>query len=267
MMPSTIVVPVDGSPLSERALCVGRPLARDLDARLTIMCKPWFGEAGSADAYVGALVRQHSTGAPPEEAVCVDGLGAADAIRKVVEEREPALVCMTTHGRGRIRWAVTGSVAEDVIHEATSPLVLVGPWGWDGWPDTNRRIVVCADGARTDRPSVALACEWARSLDLELEIVSVFHPLDAEAGNAERIFGPLVEIANGEGVDVPTCEVLRSSFATGAISDWAEDRNAKLLVMAAHHHSAIARLTLGSTTMATVHLAPCPVLVVPPTTP
>jgi nucleotide-binding universal stress UspA family protein len=264
MMPSTVVVPVDGSKLSERALCVARPLARELGAQLTIMCKPWFGEAGAADDYVAGLVRDHATGSPPEEAVCVDGLGAADAIRKVVDEREPALVCMTTHGRGRLRWAVAGSVAEDVVHEATAPLLLVGPWAADGWPGPARRIVVGADGAATDRQSTEQACAWARSLDMELEIVSVFHPLDADVAYAERIFGPLVEIAAAHDVPVRTCEVLRGAFVAGTLADFAEDRDAALLVMAAHHHSAIARLTLGSTTMATVHLAPCPVLVIPP---
>jgi nucleotide-binding universal stress UspA family protein len=265
MMPTSVVVPVDGSRLAERALCVGRPLAREIGARLTIVCRPWMGEAGTADAYLESLVRDHATGTPSEEAVRVDGLGAADAIRKVVEEREPALVCMTTHGRGRIRWATAGSVAEDVIHEATAPLLLLGPWAQEEWPASARRVVVCVDGAATDRRSIEHACEWAAALGSELELASAFHPLDVEVADADRIFGPLVEIANGHGADVRTCEVLRSSFVAGALADWAEDREATFLVMAAHHHSAIARLTLGSTTMGTVHLAPCPVLVVPPT--
>jgi nucleotide-binding universal stress UspA family protein len=264
MIPSTVVVPVDGSTLSERALCVARPLARELHAGLTIMCKPWFGGADQADVYVESLVREHSTDAPPEEALVVDGLGAADAIRKVVDEREPAVLCMTTHGRGRLRWAIAGSVAEDVIHEATAPVLLLGPWAGDDWPAPARRIVVCADGAAADRRSMDDACTWARVLDMGVEIVSVFHPLDVEVAHAERVFAPLVEIANDHGVEINTCEVLRSSFVAGALADRAEDGGAAMLVMAAHHHSAIARLTLGSTTMATVHLAPCPVLVIPP---
>jgi nucleotide-binding universal stress UspA family protein len=264
MMPSTVVVPVDGSTLSERALCVARPLARRLGAQLTIMCKPWFGGAETAESYVESLVREHPTGEPREEALVVDGLGAADAIRKVAEERAPAVLCMTTHGRGRLRWATAGSVAEDVIHESTAPLILVGPWGGDDWPESARRVVVCVDGASSDRPLIEHACAWARALDLEVEMVSVFHPLDAEVAHAERIFGPLVGIAKGCGIEVDTCEVLRSSFVAGALADFAEDDGVSLLVMAAHHHSSIARLTLGSTTMATVHLAPCPVLVVPP---
>ena len=108
------------------------------------------------------------------------------------------------------------------------------------------------------------ACHWAQALGLELHLAGVFHPLDVEVAHADRIFGPLVTIAKGYGIQVPTCEVLRSSFVAGALADFAEDDGASMLVMAAHHHSSIARMTLGSTTMATVHLAPCPVLVVPP---
>jgi nucleotide-binding universal stress UspA family protein len=264
-MPPTVVVPVDGSERAERALSVARPLARELGASLTIVCKPWYGEAGTAGQYLDALVRERPPGAPAEEVVSVDGLGAADAIRKVVEEREPALVCMTTHGRGRVRWATAGSVAEDVIHEATAPLLLLGPRAREEWPGPARRIVVCADGAATDLRSTEHACEWARALGLEVEIVSVFHPLDVEVAHSQRIFGPLEVVAKEHEVEVRTCEVLRSPFVAGALADWAEDDGATMLVMAAHHHSSLARLVLGSTTMATVHLAPCPVLVVPPT--
>jgi nucleotide-binding universal stress UspA family protein len=264
MMPTSVVVPVDGSRLSERALCVGRPLARELGARLTIMCKPWFGEVGTADEYLESLVREHATGRPPEEAVRIDGLGAADAIRKAVAEREPALICMTTHGRGRVRWATAGSVAEDVIRGAAAPLVLLGPWAEEEWSTDARRIVVCVDGASTDRRSIEHACEWSTALNLQLQLVKVFHPLDVEVAHANQFFAPLVEVANACGVEVDACEVLRSSFVAGALADWAEDHDATALVMAAHHHSVLARLTLGSTTMATVHLAPCPVLVVPP---
>ncbi len=94
--------------------------------------------------------------------------------------------------------------------------------------------------------------------------MSVFHPLDVEVAHADRLFEPIVEIAHRKGVEVHAREVLRSSFVSGTIADWAEDDEAALLVMAAHHHATAARLALGSTTMATVRLAPCPVLVVSP---
>lgn len=267
MMPTTVIVPLDGSPRAERALAIARPLAHELGVPLAVMAKPWFGSDGATESYLDAIVAwaDRPAESAPEDAVVVEAMGAADAIRKLAQERAPALVCMTTHGRGRLRWATSGSVAEDFIHDATEPLVLVGPHCRDHWPGPARRIVVCVDGDESDRRSVEHACEWARRLGLELQLLSVFHPLDVESERPELVFGPLEEIAGREGVEVTTRQVFRSSFVAGALADSAEDEDATLLVMAARHHSTLARVALGSTTMATVHLAPCPVLVIPPT--
>jgi nucleotide-binding universal stress UspA family protein len=264
MKPSSVVVPLDGSMTAERALTIARPLARDLGAELVVMTRSPAYDGADAVAYLEGAVRWHASEAPLERTALVEGLEPADAIRKVAEEHEPAIVCMTTHGRGRLRWATVGSVAEGVIRSATEPILLVGPRVRDHWLQRPGRIVVCVDGAATDRRSVEHACDWAEALDLELQLVHVFHPLDIEVANSERLFGPLAAIAQARNLKVGTAEVLRSSFVPGAIVDWAEDVDATLLVMAAHHHSSLARFVLGSTTMAIVHLAPCPVLVVPP---
>jgi nucleotide-binding universal stress UspA family protein len=265
MMPSSVVVPLDGSMSAERALAIARPLARDLDAQLVLVTRVPTFDGADAAAYLEGVVRWHAAEALTEATVLVEGLGTADAILKVAQEREPSIVCMTTHGGGRLRWAVVGSVTESVIRDATEPILVVGPRVRDHWQSRSGRVLVCVDGAATDRRSVRHACEWAKALDLEVQLVKVFHPLDVEVAHADRLFGPLVETARGSGIEVPICEVLRSSFVAGALADWAEEQEATMLVMAAHHHASIARLTLGSTSMATVHLAPCPVLVVPPT--
>jgi nucleotide-binding universal stress UspA family protein len=270
MMPTTVVVPLDGSPRAERALGVARPLARELGAGVVVMAKPWYGEVEptATQAYLDAIVAfgEPPVGGPVDEAKVVQDLSAAEAIQQVVEDASPALLCMTTHGRGRLRWAVAGSVAEDVIRAASAPLVLLGPHARATWPGPTRRVVVCVDGAATDRRSTEIACQWARALDLEICLLSVYHPLDVEAERPELRFGPLEELAKEQGLSLEKRQVFRSSFVAGALADVAEDDEASLLVMAAHHHSAAARLALGSTTMATVHMAPCPVLVIPPET-
>jgi nucleotide-binding universal stress UspA family protein len=50
---------------------------------------------------------------------------AADTILTVVGEEQAALIAMATHGRSGVRHWVLGSVAEEVLHRATVPLLLV----------------------------------------------------------------------------------------------------------------------------------------------
>ena len=59
-------------------------------------------------------------------------------------------------------------------------------------------------------------------------------------------------------------QLFRSSFIGGALADFAEEPAATLMVMAAHRHRGLARAALGSTTMAVLNVASCPVLVIPP---
>ena len=101
-------------------------------------------------------------------------------------------------------------------------------------------------------------------MGLEVHLACVYHPLDREADHPEALFGPLEAIVRAAGLEVHTRQPFCSSFVAGALVDFAEDRPAIMVVMAAHNHGALARIAPGSTTMATVHLAQCPVLVVPP---
>ncbi len=155
MMPERVVVPLDGSARAEQALCVARPLARDLGVELVAMTRSPVVPTPTAEAYLDGLVRVHATGMPPESAEVVYGLDVPDAIRKVAEERDRSLVCMTTHGRGRLRWAAAGSVAEEVIRESTAPLLLVGPQARNEWASASRRIVLSRTARRRTgaRPS------------------------------------------------------------------------------------------------------------------
>jgi nucleotide-binding universal stress UspA family protein len=261
MIPKTIVVPLDGSPLAEHALDVARPLATRLGSDVVAVTTTWNGDAREPGAYLDEVIAQ--SGNEAVKAIVVENMFADAAIRQVAAEQPDSMVCMTTHGRGRLRWAAVGSVAEDVIRESTDPLLLVGPRANSAWTNDAHRVVVCIDGTSADLASTRHACEWAKVLDLEVELACVYHPLDLEAEHADDVFGPPESIVKAAGLRVRRHQLFRSSFVAGALVDCAEDRPATMIVMAAHHHGVLARIALGSTTMATVHLAQCPVLVVP----
>jgi nucleotide-binding universal stress UspA family protein len=261
MIPRSIVVPLDGSELAERAIPIATELAAQLNAGL-VFARTTYGDVRYAHSYLEHLAKL-SGRSDIEEVVLVDE-NAPRAIAEIVEEHPGSMVCMTTHGRGRLGWTLAGSVAEDVIKESSEPLLLVGPHADDAWSPAAHKVVVCADGTPGDQATITLACEWAHALDLEIHIVCVFHPRDLEADHPERVFAPLTQVASSAGLRVHTHQLFQSSFVAEALARFAEDEKAALLVMGAHHHGAFARIALGSTSMATVHSAVCPVLVTAP---
>src|SRR4249920_746231 len=110
MVPKTIVVPLDGSPVAERALRIATPLAHRLDADVVLVTSTSDGNAEASRSYLEGVVTLFGDG--ELEPVVVADCRAADAIQQTASMRPESMVCMTTHGRGRLRWAVAGSVAE-----------------------------------------------------------------------------------------------------------------------------------------------------------
>ncbi|MBI2857031.1 MAG: universal stress protein [Chloroflexi bacterium] len=83
-------------------------------------------ERAAAGAYLGGIVdRFKQKGVPTRAQVRVDG--AAGGILKVVKEEAADLVAMTTHGRSGVSRWVLGSVADRILREGATPLLLVRP--------------------------------------------------------------------------------------------------------------------------------------------
>jgi nucleotide-binding universal stress UspA family protein len=137
--PSTILVPVDFGDASARAVSVGAALAASLGARLVVLhaesldTPPYFtheqmgviqrerrAAKSRAEEYVTDFARK--AGASVPEVRIVEG-SATDVIAEAA--READLVVMGTHGRkGASRWWL-GSVAERVVHQSGTPVLVV----------------------------------------------------------------------------------------------------------------------------------------------
>ena len=130
-----ILVPLDGSPLSERALPYARSLARASRARI-ILLRAVEAHAltgrGRAKARVAAMAEAETyldaiAGPVREQGLTVDVAvpygGAADAIADEVALREVDLVVMATHGRGGVARLVMGSVADKIVRSARCPVM------------------------------------------------------------------------------------------------------------------------------------------------
>jgi nucleotide-binding universal stress UspA family protein len=256
----TVIVPLDGSEFAERALCVADPLADRLGMGIRLLTTAWDGEHLEPEHYL-ERVAANRTGAVEVEVI--HDRGAADAITLAAGTEPGGVVCMTTHGRGRVRWALLGSVAETVLGATTHPTILVGRRCRADWLDHGEGIVVAVDGSHASVASVPTACEWAAALDLDVWLVMVLHPLDvAAAEHAPRVLEPLAEQVRARGLTAHPL-VARGTFAAGAFVDAAESVPAAMVVTATEARTGIDRAVLGSFTMATVGLVQCPVLTVP----
>jgi nucleotide-binding universal stress UspA family protein len=261
-IPRTFVVPLDGSELATRAVDVVTPLASRLGASLLLVTTPWDDGVHAAQAHLDGVAAK--TVDVPVDTLVIHDRPPATAIDLVASSEPGRMICMTTHGRGRFRWAVAGSVAEEVLQGARQPVLLVGPHGRGTWFDPPGQIVVGIDPSTAAAGAVAPAIAWAKALGCELTLAYVAHPLDAgDALLAEDFLAPLEKDVRNAGIPLHV-RIERGSYVAGALLDVAEEPPATLLVLAARGRTGFARVALGSVSMAVVNGATCPVLVTPP---
>ncbi len=258
----TIVVPLDRSEFAERALPVAAAVARRVGAQLLLVTTHWDdSDSGDRKAYL-ERVAQPQRDVPTEFAV-INEHPAASAIGHVLQAGPDRLLCMTTHGRGAFRWAVLGSVAEEVVRERRQTVLLVGRHCKPEWPGESRHMLVCVDGSNVAEPIIPVAIRWARALGLDVRVANVIHPLDVEdATHPNPVVDAIVERFTAAGIDAAPAP-LRGSYTAGAIADCARELPATLVAINTHARGGVARVALGSVAMGTVGLAECPVLLAP----
>jgi nucleotide-binding universal stress UspA family protein len=137
MVYRNILVAIDGSDQSRAALDHAAELARDQNARLTLITVVAPVPAGAAvgSAQVAPL-REENYHEVLDEAVAVvpQDVGVvkilahgkpASEIAERVEGGDFDLVVMGAHGRGRVGDAVIGSVSREVLHRVHTPVLLI----------------------------------------------------------------------------------------------------------------------------------------------
>lgn len=138
------------------------------------------------------------------------------------------------------------------------------------------KIVWATDGSESADRALAYAKELASRSDAKLY---AFHsnehlvggrsagvPVLADEPDLKSKIRTQVETARTEGFDASfetvTCTAGRTPHA---VADFAESVDADVIIVGTRGHSPLAGALLGSVTQGLLHLAPCPVLAVPPT--
>lgn len=292
-MMKTILVPLDGSPLAERALPYATALARAVGGRLILARAAHEAVLAGTDrtgAQVAVIREAEGYLAGVAEGLTSAGLhvdaavtygGAVEGILLEADARRPDLIVMATHGRGGLgRW-VYGSVAEAVLARAPVPVLLVRAWepAAEGPFGAGTRLLVPLDGSAFAEAALPVAMTLAGLLGGEVTLLHAISPFEqsllseAEAWSypeqiAEREAGAreyLGEVAERFGLDGRGVQAdIRVGTAPDVIAAAAHERGAGLVVIATHGRTGLGRLLLGSTADATLRRGATPLLLVRP---
>lgn len=276
--PGTVVVGLDGSPSSERALDWAidhavrehrqLTLAHGVGAAGVAWTDPMGGShRGVVDAMAEdgrrllADARERVLLREPELAVN-ESVWLADPRVTLLDLAEQAsVVVIGSRGRGPVKSLLLGSVGVALIKHAACPVVVVRP----GHPGLVRNgVVVGADASPSSRATVEAAYHQASLRGLPLTILhSTELAWPPVATDDERRL-PVAEPLSGLAEKYPDVHT-RMELVHGAAADELVDASHRmdLVVVGAHHGGRFSALVNGSVAQAVVERATAPVMVVP----
>lgn len=294
-----ILVPLDGSKLSEQALALASDLARMGDAELILLHMPErpvvllpevaVGAANpyvpnvnekryldQAFEYVNELKYQPALADLEVTTVVLEG-DIAETIVDVARE-EADLIVMSTHGRsGMSRWLL-GSVTEKVLRHAPCPVIIAR----DDSPI--RKILMPVDGSPLSEQALPYGFNIAETVGAEVTCLIVIEPAldvaetavarlgqiepewrqhmaESHRRNARMYLETVAKSQMAQGHE-PNHMVTIDERAADGILDYADKEAFDLIVMSTHGRSGINRWVYGSVTEKVMRHAPCHVMVV-----
>lgn len=303
-MYSHILVPLDGSPLAERALSMATLLARRTGGSITLVrAVPIPSVASSSSSWIerdriaASAYLTRIAGMPELSGIAVKThvlMGApAAAVLDTAEAVGADVIVISSHGRaGPATW-LSGSVAEQVAHHAKMPVLVLraGVLGARKMPsDATRslRVLVPLDGSTLAESALEPAAAWLAALAVPepaLHLVLALAPTAEDTHNMPEVLALegarayLSQVADRMRAAHPQLAI---SWTVTARFDVAEaviraagtgDRDdgdlpagtCDAIAMATHGRSGITRWVLGSITERVLHATNLPLLIVRPT--
>lgn len=278
-MADLVLVPLDGSPISERAIPYATAIAR-ATGRSLLLLTVWEGPgielATSFPDLAKAMEqegKQHYRRYLRDVAKQVSAQGvetheevrsgdAADELLAALERHEPDLLVMATHGRSGIHRLWYGSVASKLMRAAPVPTLLVGPRApEDGQePVAIREILVPLDGSPLSEAALEPAAALAGALGARLTLARAvpwavqtfaFGLPESQAPQIDRELTAAADAYLMRARDQVKTErpvgvqVLRGQPAE-ALLDLIASKPIDLVVMAPHARAGVMRWALGS---------------------
>jgi len=290
-MLKTILLPLDGSSLAERALTYVAVLARRCEARVILVqavqahtlpgtdpSGAQFEVTSGAEEYLKhASGRLSADGIVTETHVYYND--PVHAILDAATRQRADLIVMSTHGRGGLSRMLYGSVADQILRRARVPVLLVPSIVEHSWPaDGPLSLLVPLDGSELATEALHSADLLTEAFGAQLALLRVVQPVsyplvgegyayvpfdeEAEVADARRYLDDQAARLSGDGVRVST------NVAVGeparVIGEIAREQDVDVVVMATHGHGGLSRVILGSVATATLRHTTAPLLLVRP---
>jgi nucleotide-binding universal stress UspA family protein len=293
-----LLIPLDGSRLAESALVPAVYLAQTLNAAVTLLHiieqdaprqvhhEPHLTGPVEAQQYLDAVAGRTF---PPGLSVRrhVHTIHVSDVARSIAghaDELGPDLIVMCAHGRSGPRNWLVGSIAQQVIGLATTPVLLVrSPEGAAPPPFNCRRLLVPLDGDPAHESVLPIAAALGGLCGSTLHLVMVIPTMDTlsgeEAAAAKLLphaMNALLEI-NQQNADeylrghlpplqaaglTATTEVVRGDPAAGIV-ETAKRAAADLIVLGTHRKAGLGAFWAGSVAPKVSGRTKIPLLLIP----
>lgn len=265
------VVPLDGSPWSERVLPPVTYLARRTGSAVTLV-KVAGGreEASEGREYEGGERREariyleHICGGLRKAGVAADfevlSGRPAEAVVHLARAQAAGLIAMSSHGRGGLaRWFL-GSVADEVVRVAATPVLLVGGSVSSAPAHAGelRTLLVPLDGSPGAEAALTVAAPLAEWLRAPLQVARVVQPSAEDQAAAEGYLAGVVEGLRVRGLTADP--VLLTGDPGQCICGLASGMPTSLVVMSTRCRAGFGRWVLGSVAAEVVRDSGRPVL-------
>lgn len=297
MLFKKILLPLDGSILSETALAPALALAQAAKGELLLVSAFSSQEMADLAFYGLEAVTKSSNAAPlrqrlanyldnvrssragsgvPLRTLVLEG-EAADCLVETAVAEQADLIIMSTHGRSGASRLFLGSVTEDVLRRAPCPVLAVR-----GQP-TFRQILITVNQTTLSEQALdpGFAVAGCFAAQVHLLMVSPDGPINPELAaewdeTADRERGDeafhheeayLEDLRDRYEMERSVTTAVRGGKRESAILSYADVHDIDLIVMASRRYTGLKRWIFGSVSEKVLRHAPCSVMVIPSRSP
>ncbi len=288
-----ILVPLDGSPLAERALPAAITLAQAFSTAkpcelhilrvvppIMVALEPTLytetihlGEEESK-SYLAAVALDHKDSGIPIITAAQTG-SVAETIVNYAQENETDLIVISSHGRSGISRWVYGSVADKVLRQSCCATLIIRE-KVEQIAGKFKNILVCLDGSKLAEKVLDVALSIAQCSQAEVILLRVIEPANLlfdmetadqvqesvnalERGEAEAYLNTLMQNMPQTPSSLTAHTIMGPPADT--IIDFAKDQQVDLIAMSSHGRSGISRWVYGSVAEKVMRGAPCATLI------
>ena len=300
-MTSTILSPLDGSPVAESVLPYLLSLSKGLKASVVFAYvvapdhlrveSPEHRASldqlqQSAEAAIHEYLEEKAgpfrkEGVTAETTVLYGGDGPADTLLEYEQQQTLGLIALATHGRSGVQRLFLGSVADRLVQRARTPLFLVRPGAEPAEPATPMQsLVVPLDGSDLAANALPLVEDLAKALDLPVMLLRILpqgppysvgpqlYPYPADLLQYSELAALRDLKATADGLRSRSVTVqweVRFGDPGPAIIEYAARTPGAVTIIATHGRSGPGRWPLGSVASKIVRASANPVVVIRPT--